>query len=67
MFTGHSKGRSLQQLAKEHKATRFLGHFSVPSTAKPALRSMLNHLGINEATLYPDLDALARHLAPHQS
>lgn len=65
-FTVHGTARSLEDLAKTDP--RFAGKqpfvtkFVLPAAQKAGLRRLLNLIGINHSTLFPDLDSLARHL-----
>ena len=47
------------------KATRYTGRITkitIPPVGFSRMRSELDRLGINEASLFPDLDGLSRHL-----
>ncbi|HHX8454254.1 TPA: FRG domain-containing protein [Vibrio diabolicus] len=39
--------------------------FVIPSDKKASIRQMLDNYGVNEATLFPDLDGLARYVNRH--
>lgn len=65
-FTVHTSARSLEDMAMAD--ARFAGRppfytkFVLPFAQKAGLRRLLNFIGVNHATLFPDLDSLARHL-----
>lgn len=49
------------------ESKRWLVKVSVPSSCFPAIRQQLADIGINSATMFPDLDGLAQHLTWHQT
>lgn len=60
LSTIHSTKIPLEKLEKNQL---FLRKIEIPSDQKEPLRSMLQLLGINESSLFPDLDHLAKDLA----
>ena len=59
-FTIHGSGRPLEQL---DNAKEFLFRIVIPKSSKKAFAQTLDLLHIHEASLFPDLEHLARHLA----
>jgi hypothetical protein len=60
-FTAHPL--PLRPFDARKDADEELVKITVPRKARPFLRSDLNRLGVNHATLFPDLDGIARHTA----
>jgi hypothetical protein len=64
-FTVHvpdSRTRTFRPLGKSEPHCRNLSRSLIPAAVFPNLRRELSGLGINRATLFPDLDGLASHL-----
>jgi hypothetical protein len=61
-FTIHGNPTPLEDL---DKSDSFLVKYRIPQADKAYIADELAMLGINEASLFPDLDALARHISWH--
>ena len=58
-FTIHGTADPIEKLPNNEK---FLAKMIVPSSAKKSLKALLGLFGISEATLFPDLEHLAKEL-----
>lgn len=66
VFTIHGTATALDDL-RETERKGFLRSWLIPAKSKPALRKELSWLGIRKATLFPDLDNLAKDLCQRVS
>ncbi len=58
-FTVHGAPTAINQLPESES---FVSKLEIPADAKPVLLEILEMLGFNEATLFPDLDRLSSYL-----
>lgn len=64
-FSVHSWSPSKETYSRLNRLKAYhrrLERIDIPASAFPALRTSLDRLGINFATMFPDLDGLTRHL-----